>query len=42
MAEGVEDQSQYEFLRGLGCHAIQGYYFSKPLSCQDFADQYLQ
>ena len=42
VAEGVEDQSQYEFLRGLGCHAIQGYYFSKPLSCQDFADQYLQ
>lgn len=32
VAEGVETKEQLEFLRGLGCDAIQGYYFSPPMS----------
>jgi EAL domain-containing protein (putative c-di-GMP-specific phosphodiesterase class I) len=31
VAEGVEELSQLEALREMGCHLIQGYYFSKPL-----------
>lgn len=36
-AEGVEDKSQFEFLRQLECDDIQGYYFSKPLPSADYA-----
>ncbi|MEY4756779.1 MAG: hypothetical protein RJA34_1677 [Pseudomonadota bacterium] len=31
IAEGVETQGQYDFLRNSHCDEIQGYYFSKPL-----------
>ncbi len=31
IAEGVETQEQLEQLQELGCHNIQGYYFSRPL-----------
>tara|TARA_R110002110_G_scaffold415807_1_gene656446 strand:- start:60239 stop:61930 length:1692 start_codon:yes stop_codon:yes gene_type:complete len=30
MAEGVETESQLEFLKQHGCHIVQGYYYSKP------------
>ena len=39
IAEGVEMQAQADFLAHLGCHAYQGYLFSKPLplkALQDF------
>lgn len=36
IAEGVEDQYQIDFLRGIGCDTIQGYYYSKPLFEADF------
>lgn len=35
VAEGVETLEQREFLRTLGCHDIQGYYFSRPLTARD-------
>ncbi len=31
VAEGVETQEQLDCLRALGCHHIQGYWFSRPL-----------
>ena len=36
IAEGAETLEQYKILKTLGCDYIQGYYFSKPLSCRDF------
>lgn len=36
VAEGVENQEQYAFLRNNGCDLIQGYYFSKPLPAAEF------
>ncbi|MGI0487650.1 putative bifunctional diguanylate cyclase/phosphodiesterase [Pantanalinema rosaneae CENA516] len=36
IAEGVETQEQYEFLRQNGCNAMQGYLFSRPLNSKDF------
>jgi len=36
IAEGVETESQLEFLKRQGCRYIQGYYFSKPLPVDEF------
>lgn len=36
LAEGVETQSQIDFLKNNNCREMQGYYFSKPLSSVDF------
>jgi diguanylate cyclase (GGDEF)-like protein len=41
IAEGVESESQLQFLRDEGCRLIQGFYFSKPLSAENARD-YLQ
>jgi EAL domain-containing protein (putative c-di-GMP-specific phosphodiesterase class I)/GGDEF domain-containing protein/CheY-like chemotaxis protein len=38
IAEGVETEAQLGYLRGLGCEEIQGYFFSRPLIENDFAD----
>ena len=31
VAEGVETEEQFNYIRDKGCHSIQGYYFGKPL-----------
>lgn len=36
VAEGVETQAQWDFLKCYGCDQIQGYYYSKPLTADDF------
>ncbi len=36
VAEGVETEEQFEKIRSMGIDYIQGYYFSKPLSENDF------
>lgn len=36
VAEGVETKEQLEQLKGMGCHIVQGYYFSKPVPAKDF------
>lgn len=35
LAEGVETEEQYEFLKNNGCDIIQGYYFYKPMPAND-------
>ncbi|MCI8409441.1 MAG: EAL domain-containing protein [Lachnospiraceae bacterium] len=37
IAEGVETKNQLDFLSQHGCDYIQGYYFSKPLTQEQFA-----
>jgi diguanylate cyclase (GGDEF)-like protein len=36
VAEGIETEEQFNFLLENGCDIFQGYYFSKPLSKDDF------
>ena len=36
LAEGVETVDQMDFLAEHGCHAFQGYLFSRPLAVEDF------
>lgn len=36
IAEGVESVEQVEYLKSIGCHQYQGYYYSKPLNTDDF------
>ena len=37
VAEGVENQAQWLFLRKHNCDDLQGFYFSRPLNVHDFA-----
>ena len=41
IAEGVETRSQRDFLADSGCHAYQGYLFSRPLPLEGF-EQFAQ
>lgn len=36
-AEGVENLEQMEFLKDAGCDEIQGFYFSRPVSVEQFS-----
>lgn len=36
IAEGVENTAQRDFLRAEGCQLVQGYFYSKPLSADDY------
>lgn len=37
--EGVETKEQVEFLQDIGCDAIQGYYFSRPLPRDEYIER---
>ena len=41
VAEGVETERQIEYLRKEGCDMFQGYYYSKPVSVEEFRQKYL-
>lgn len=36
VAEGIEHKEQVDFLKDIGCDTIQGYYFYKPMTEDDF------
>lgn len=36
IAEGVENEAQYTFLKASGCRAFQGYFFSRPRAASEF------
>ena len=36
IAEGVENEEQFNLLKKIGCDIIQGFYFSKPLPPEEF------
>ena len=40
VTEGVETQAQIDYLTGIGCDIIQGYYFSKPVPADEFEEKY--
>ncbi len=41
VAEGIENEVQYQFVQQKQCDAAQGYYISKPLTARDFHDQFI-
>lgn len=40
VVEGVETKKQVDFVKKVGCDIIQGYYYSKPITSEEF-DEYL-
>ena len=40
VAEGVETEAQWRFLRDIGCDHMQGYYFSKPVPPEEIERVY--
>ena len=38
IAEGVENQSQSDFLKTIGCRFMQGFLFDKPMDAKSFGD----
>jgi len=34
VAEGVEDEAQFDILRAWGCHRFQGFYFARPMALE--------
>lgn len=41
ITEGVETREQAEMLHSMGCNMFQGYYFSRPISLDEFEGKYL-
>ncbi len=40
VAEGIETAEQIELLKHMNCDAVQGYYYSRPISASDFEVKY--
>ncbi|MDR2045165.1 MAG: EAL domain-containing protein [Clostridium sp.] len=38
VAEGVEEENQYDYLQVIGCDVIQGYYLGKPQPARDIGE----
>ena len=42
LCEGVETEEQCQYLMKLGCTCVQGYYFSRPVSKEQFYKAYIE
>ena len=42
IAEGVETEEELSFLLEQNCHHVQGFYFGKPCSIQEFEQRHLR
>ena len=42
IVEGVENKEQMEFVRRIGCDIIQGYYYSKPITKEEFEKYFIK
>ncbi len=42
IAEGVESEEHIEFLKRIGCHVAQGYYYSKPIPVSKFEEKFMR
>ena len=40
IAEGIEETKQVEYLKSIGCDQYQGYFFSKPISAEEFENKF--
>ncbi|MGN0401861.1 MAG: EAL domain-containing protein [Acetatifactor sp.] len=40
--EGIETEPQYKVVKNMKVKYIQGYYFDRPMKCDDFEQKYLQ
>lgn len=38
IAEGVEDADQIAFLQSVGCKVVQGYFYSKPMTVEEYEE----
>ena len=36
LCEGVENEAQARFLKGIGCKMAQGFFYAKPMAVEDF------
>lgn len=41
IVEGVETRMQRDFLEGIGCEYVQGYYYAKPMSSDEYERLYI-
>lgn len=39
LAEGAEKKEQVDLLRAFGCEIVQGFYYSKPISMEEYEDR---
>ena len=42
VVEGIETKEYHDFVKSLGCHYGQGYYYDKPISQQEFEILYMK
>ena len=41
VAEGVETEKDEQLIKSMGCDCGQGYYYSRPVSAEDFNRKYM-
>ena len=42
LAEGAEEKEQVELLREFGCEFVQGYYYGRPISVENYEKMFCE